>query len=365
MNDCILEGRNVQVLYEGRLALAVAEIGVHRGETLAVIGPNGAGKSTLLRILGLLERPASGQILLDSQLVAKDADLLALRRRFASVFQDPLLIEGTVERNVGLGLQLRRMAQSAASERIRLWMQRFGIEGLASRQASSLSGGEAQRVSLARAFAIEPDILLLDEPFAALDPLTREMLLRDLHRILRESGVTCVFVTHDRDEAQRLGDRVAVVMDGRLQQVGTPEEVFGRPISESVARFVGVDNLLAGQVTADHEGLLAVDVGSFSVRASGRIPVGSPVIVCLRPEDLVLQSGVETDARDGALNHLPGRVTGLFLTGSQYRVEVDCGHPLVALVTKHCVQALWLAPLSEVLVDFKPSAAHLIVKQES
>lgn len=365
MSDCILQGRNLQVLYEGRLALAVSEIGIRRGETFAVIGPNGAGKSTLLRILGLLEPPAAGQIMLDSRLVGKGSDLLALRRRFASVFQAPFLIEGTVERNVGLGLRLRRVAPSEVRERTRRWMERLGIEGLASRQASSLSGGEAQRVSLARAFAIEPDILLLDEPFAALDPPTREGLLRDLQRVLRESRVTSVFVTHDRAEAQRLGDRVAVVMNSRVQQVGTPEEVFGRPNSEPVARFVGVDNLLAGRVTADRDDLLTIDTGSFCVRAPGQIPVGSSVVVCLRPEDLVLGSARETDSRDNSLNRLPGRITGLFLTGSQYRAEVDCGHPLVALVAKHSVQALRLAALSEVSVSFKASAAHVIVPQES
>lgn len=360
MSDYILEGRNLEVRYEGRLALAVPEIGIRRGETLAVIGPNGAGKSTLLRVLGLLQRPVAGQILLDSRIVEMSSDLLAPRRRFASVFQDPLLIEGTVERNVGLGLQLRRMARSEVKERTGRWMQRLGIKALASRQASSLSGGEAQRVSLARAFAIEPDILLLDEPFSALDPLTREGLVRDLLRVLRESRVTSVFVTHDRDEAQRFGDRVAVVMDNRLQQVGTPEEVFSHPISESVARFVGVDNLLVGRVTADDAGMLTIDTGSLSVQAPGKMPIGSAVVVCLRPEDLVLQSSPETNSCDGVINHLSGRVTGFFLTGSQYRVEVDCGHLLVALVTKHSVQSLRLAPSCEVFVSFKAPAIHLI-----
>ena len=174
MSDPIVEARGLQVSYDGRRVLDVPEIAVHPGETLAMIGPNGAGKSTLLRVLGLLESPSRGELFLSGRPVDRNSNLLTLRRRFASVFQEPLLIDGTVERNVGLGLQLRRMPQTEIGERTRRWMHRLGIEALASRQTRDLSGGEAQRVSLARAFAIEPDILLLDEPFAALDPLTRD-----------------------------------------------------------------------------------------------------------------------------------------------------------------------------------------------
>lgn len=244
-------------------------------------------------------------------------------------------------------------------------MRRLGIAHLASRHARTLSGGEAQRVSLARAFALEPDILLLDEPFAALDPQTRDGLLRELQQALRESPVTTIFVTHDREEALRLGDRIAVVMDGRLQQIAAPEEAFGRPISEHVARFVGVENLLTGCVGAEHDGLLTIDTGSALVRAPGRLPVGTSVLVCLRPEDLALRPALGAEPHDSVLNHLGGRVTDLVLIGSQYRVELECGHPMVALVTKHSVQALGLVPSSEVVVSFKASAAHVIVRQHA
>ncbi len=362
IHDSILVGREIRVLYDGRPVVDVPTIEVRRGETLAIIGPNGAGKSTLLRVLGLLERPQDGQIYLGGHLVNGTSNLLALRRRFASVFQDALLIDATVEQNVALGLQLRRMPRSDIEERTRRWMHRLGIEALASRQARTLSGGEAQRVSLARAFAIEPDILLLDEPFAALDPPTREHLFRDFQRLLRDSRITTIFVTHARKEAMRLGDRVAVMIQGRCEQVGAPNEVFSRPVCEPVARFVGIENLFDGRVTEQQDGLLTVDMQGIRIRACGQVPAGASVLVCLRPEDIVLQPGHTAEVPDHGANCLAGRITDVLPTGMHDRVELDCGPKLVALVRKHAMQELRLAESADVRISFKPSAAHLIVR---
>lgn len=360
MSDLFLEGRDLVVRYDGRTILAVDRIGVRRGECLAIIGPNGAGKSTLLRVLGLLERPASGEVRMDGAMVDWRVSLLASRRRFASAFQEPLLLDATVERNVGLALELRRLPGREVRRRGARWMERFGIAHLARRQARTLSGGEAQRASLARAFAIEPDALLLDEPFSALDPPTREGILQDFQRIMRESPVTTLLVTHDRDEALCLGSRVAVMLDGRLPQVGSSPEVFGRPVSEAVARFVGVENLLPGRITADVGGLLTVDTGQMRLRVPGRAPVGASVLVCLRPEDVVLRPGTDEGPRDSTLNHLSGRIAELFVLGSQVRVRVDCVHPMVVMVTGQSVRDLGLAPGVPVTASFKASAAHLI-----
>jgi molybdopterin-binding protein len=364
VSDAILEAHGVRVRYGPRTVLEVDQLVVRRGETLALIGPNGAGKSTLLRILGLLERPAGGEVRLDGQPVEWGQDLLPARRRFASVFQEPLLVDASVERNVGLGLALRGVRRDQARERTTRWMARLGITHLAGRQARTLSGGEAQRTSLARAFAIGPDVLLLDEPFSALDPPTREDLLRDLLRILRETTVTTVFVTHDRNEALRLGDRVGVMLEGRLAQLGTPEVVFGRPASPEVARFVGLENLLPGRVAGADDGLLTVDTGALRVRVPGQLPVGRPVLVCVRPEDVVLRPGAAAPVRDSALNHFSGRVAELVPVGTQVRVLVESGHPLIALVTRHSVQELPLALGSAVTVSFKASAVHLIEREE-
>jgi tungstate transport system ATP-binding protein len=360
VSDAILEARDIRVQYGPRSVLEVEELAVRRRETLALIGPNGAGKSTLLRVLGLLERPARGEVWLDGQPVAWGRDLLAARRRFASVFQEPLLTDTTVEQNVALGLGLRHMPREAIRERAAHWMDRLGIRGLGGRQARTLSGGEAQRTSLARAFAIEPDVLLLDEPFSALDPPTREDLLRDLQRILRERAVTTVFVTHDRAEALRLGDRVGVMLEGRLAQLDRPEVVFGQPATSAIARFVGVENLLPGRIATADDGLLTVETGRLRIRVPGHALVGRRVLVCVRPEDVVLRPGALGATRDSALNHFAGRIAELVPVGTQIRVFAECGDPVIALVTRHSVQELGLVPGSPVTVSFKASAVHLI-----
>ncbi|MBI2539185.1 MAG: ABC transporter ATP-binding protein [Deltaproteobacteria bacterium] len=237
MAEALLALREILVRYGGSTVLQVAALSVRPGEVLAIIGPNGAGKSTLLRVMGLLEQPTEGRVYFRGREI-EPKDSLAVRRRMASVFQEPLLLNASVYENAALGLKLRGLSQREAERRVRPWLERLGIVHLAGRRARSLSGGEAQRTSLARAFALDPELLLLDEPFSALDPPTREELLLDLETILRETGITTVFVTHDRNEAFMLGDRVAVLIGGELLQVGAANDVFAQPVNQEVARFV-------------------------------------------------------------------------------------------------------------------------------
>jgi tungstate transport system ATP-binding protein len=361
MSAPILEGRDLRVEYEGRSILTVPRVEIAEGEVLAVIGPNGAGKSTLLRVLGLLEAPRAGTVLYRGQPVRSGGrEGLAVRRRFASVFQEPLLCDTTVRTNAALGLRLRGRPSGEAAPEVQAWLERLGIAPLADRLARTLSGGEAQRTSLARAFAVKPEVLLLDEPFSALDPPTRAELLTLLQSLLREEGCTTLFVTHDRDEALRLGDRIAVVAEGEILQIGAPAEVFGRPASEAVARFVGVETILPGRVAADRDGLLAVEVDGAEIQALGNAPVGAEVLVCLRPEDLTLRGLEGAARRDSARNHLMGLVEAVIPLGAQVRVEVDCGARLVALVTKQSLEELGLRPGGAVEVSFKATAVHLI-----
>lgn len=223
----------------------------------------------------------------------------------------------------------------------------------------TLSGGEAQRASLARAFATEPEVLLLDEPFAALDPPTRDALLDDLSGVLAAEGTSAVFVTHDREEALRLGDRVAVLLDGRLAQVGPAPTVFGAPADEAVARLVGVANLLDGRVTGEDGGLVEVRVPGGAVTAVGAFHPGERVLVALRPEDITLElDGAPRGS--SARNCLPGTVRDLRPVGALIRVGLDCGVPLTAVVTRAGAEALGLAPSVRVLAAFKAAAVHLI-----
>jgi tungstate transport system ATP-binding protein len=351
----LLEARKVRVVREGCEILSIGHLGVERGEILAVIGPNGAGKSTLILALGLLTE-FEGQVALDD---APVDNRLAARRRMAVVFQDPLLLNTNVLANVEAGLRMRGVGGHERRARSLAWLAKFEVAALAGRQARTLSGGEAQRVALARAFALEPEVLLLDEPFAALDAPTQEALMADLENVLGESNVGTVFVTHDRDEAMRLGDRVAVLIGGRLRQLGTPAEVFSAPVDEEVAGFVGVETVAEGTVVASAgDELVHVDCQGVEVVANGEFAGGSKVLVCLRPEDVTLLEGELP--RSSARNHLSGRVTKVTGAGRLIRVELDCGFPLVSLITRLSAQELDIREGHELIAIFKSSAVHLI-----
>jgi tungstate transport system ATP-binding protein len=340
----------------------VPHLDVLGGEVLVVIGPNGAGKSVLLETLALLQRPTQGRVLFEGQPV--DGRELALRRRMAVVFQDPLLLRRSVADNVAIGLRLRGVPRSARREKAAHWMGRFGIDHLARRSAVTISGGEAQRTNLARAFALEPEVLLLDEPFSALDQPTREELLDDLADALRDTGVTTVFVTHDRSEALRLGDRVAVMMGGSIRQVGTAAEVFAAPVDEEVAAFVGVENIVRGRLQSLADGLATIDVGGVSVQAvAPSLDSGGEVLVCLRPEDVILEpAGLDSHPTSGR-NHLRGTVRRITTIGGQVRVVLGCGFTLVALITKRSLEDLGLEVGDEVVASFKATAVHVIPRR--
>lgn len=223
----ILVGRDIRVFREGREILVVPEIVVREGEVLAVIGPNGAGKTTLLSVLACLEFPNQGRVFFRGVEVSRK-NALGIRRRMAVVFQEPLLLDGTVLDNVELGLRLRGVRAGARPRAMR-WLSLFGLEGKAAQSVHTLSGGEAQRTALARAFVLEPEVLFLDEPFSSVDAIARRELIRDFRNIVKETGVTTVLVTHDFREVQHLATRVLVLNQGRIEVEGTPEDISNHP----------------------------------------------------------------------------------------------------------------------------------------
>lgn len=233
----MIQIRDLVIQRKGRQVLRIDLLDIGRGETLSVVGPNGAGKSTLLLALARLVRPVRGEIRFDGKTLSHWNEL-AYRRKISFVFQAPLLMDMTVQRNISLGLKFRGMPKAETQARVEKWMKQLGIESLSRRRAGQLSGGEAQRVSLARAFVLEPELLLLDEPFAALDPPTRTKLLQDLSALLSEHQRTAVFVTHNLSEAALLGHRIAVIVGGILRQVGTVPQIKARPADESVEVFL-------------------------------------------------------------------------------------------------------------------------------
>ncbi len=233
----MIQIRGLLVQHKKRDVLRVESLDIQSGETLTVVGPNGAGKSTLLLTLARLLKPSQGDILYEGKSL-NQWDELEYRRRISFVFQSPLLMDMTVEQNVALGLKFRGTPKEETRERTWKWMKQLGVESLAKRRAGQLSGGEAQRVSLARAFVLEPELLLLDEPFAALDPPTHAKLLEDLSTILKQDHRTAVFVTHNLGEAARVSHRIAVIVGGVLRQVGTSKQIKSRPADETVAAFL-------------------------------------------------------------------------------------------------------------------------------
>ena len=351
--------RDVRVRHGTVEVLAVDALHAFAGEVLGVIGPNGAGKSTLLRVIGLLEAPTEGDVRVHERPV-DPSHALAERRRMATVFQQPALADMTAAANVELGLRFRGVPREERAARAHRWLERLGIGALGDRSARTLSGGEAQRVALARALVLGPEVLLLDEPFAALDQPTRIALIADLGAILRADRVTTVLVTHDRGEAQALADRVAVMLGGRVRQLDETARVFNAPVSEDVARFVGVETIVTGQVVGREAGVTLIEVAGRKLEVSAAAAPGERVRLCIRPEDVTLTHPTERMALSSARNHLTGAIVSLTPTSAHVRVVVDTGFPLVAAVTSRSVEDLGLAPGAPVIAVFKASAVHLL-----
>ena len=355
----ILEARDLRVIRAGREVVRMSGLGINEGETLAVLGPNGAGKTTLLLALAAL-LPAAGEIRFRGTRVA---DPLAFRRRIAVVFQRPLLLDRSVRENAELGLALRGVADRARRDRTSDALARLGIAHLAERPALGLSGGEAQRVSIARAIAVEPEILFLDEPFAALDAPSRESLIADLARVLRARRVTTVLVTHDRDEALSLADRIAVLLDGRVRQLDAAERVFASPADPEVAAFVGVENVLPAQVESLSADLTTLRVAGHLIEVTAEPPAGEDFpLLCVRPDDVVISRDASTTS---ARNSFPGTIVRLEPIGRRVRIVLDCGFPLIANVTVRSARDLRLADGDTVTASFKATLPHLLARHRA
>jgi iron(III) transport system ATP-binding protein len=288
-------------------AVDCADLAVERGEFLALLGPSGCGKTTLLRLIAGFEVPDGGDVTVDGRVVAGGAWVPPERRRVGMVFQDYALFPHlTVTENVAYGLP-RRERPRRVVEVLRL----VGLTGQASRYPHELSGGQQQRVALARALAPEPAVVLLDEPWSNIDSVQREEMRNEVASILRSTGVTVLLVTHEREEAFSLADRVALMRAGKIVQVATPEDVYYSPATRWAARFIGGANLLAGRV---RDGCVETSLGAFPAPSAN----GSPdVEVLVRPELLELRP----DADGG------GEVVGREFRGHDvfYRVRLDDG----------------------------------------
>jgi molybdopterin-binding protein len=349
-----LSASSVRVQRGGRLVAAVDALDVARGENLVLLGPNGAGKTSLLLALAML-LPAEGELRFGGRTAT---DRVAQRRRMAVVLQRPLLLDRSVLANVSLGLALRGVPRRERDLRAQAWLERFGVAHLAARQARTLSGGEAQRVSLARAFVLEPEILFLDEPFSALDAPTRQSVLADSMRILAETDTAAIVVTHDRDEAIGIADRVAVMLDGAIRQIGRPDEVFGAPADPDVAAFLGVETILSAAVLEVTDDGTRLRVGEQEITVTATPPDGERFpLVLIAPGEVILS---REEAATSARNQFRGRVLRVEPIGRVTRVVLDCGFPLIAHVTRSSVRDLDLRPGTEIIASFKATAPQLL-----
>lgn len=337
----------------GEFTLSDVSLEVPAGGYALLIGPTGSGKTTLLETVAGHQRPSKGRVWLHGEEITTRAPE---RRGVGFVYQDHLLFPHlSVGENIAYGLQ-----DAGRGARVTELAEALGIGPLLGRGVARLSGGERQRVALARALAPRPRVLLLDEPFAALDPSTRAALRRSLLTLQRTERVTILQVSHDFDEALRLGDLVAVLADGKVLQQGSPEEVFRRPNSAFVAQFTGAGNVLAGEVSqvgpteSDGRYLGRFTAGSFALDVVADRT--GPCHAVIRPEDLL----VSRDPLPAARNHLRATIERVERLGPVTYIYCDAGRPLVATVTSMGAESMALAPGMTVSVTIKATAVLLV-----
>lgn len=281
----------VSKLYGETVAVKELTLEVAPGEFLFLLGPSGAGKTTVLRMIGGYEKPTSGSIILGSQDITR---LPVHQRDIGMVFQSYALFPHmTVAQNVAFGLKMRHLPKAEISSRVSEALELVELDGLEKRYPRQLSGGQQQRVALARAVVYRPGLLLLDEPLANLDRRLRDTMRVELKRLQRRIGITAIMVTHDQEESLSMADRIALMHQGQLEQVGAPVEIYSRPSSPFVAAFIGEMNVLRGEVLAIEGELCRVRTGTleFSVPTEEKTQVGKEITVCLRAERLKLGVG--------------------------------------------------------------------------
>jgi putrescine transport system ATP-binding protein len=339
----------------GPAAVDGVSLGIERGEFCVLLGPSGCGKTTLLRLVAGLEAPDRGRVVIDG---ADMADVPPYRRPVNIMFQSYALFPHmNVARNVGFGLRQERLARDVVAGRVAAMLGLVNMTDFAARRPDQLSGGEKQRVALARALVKEPKLLLLDEPLTALDRKLREETRFEVKRIHQRVGITFLMVTHDQEEAMSMATRIAVMRDGRIEQMGAPEAVYERPANRFVAGFLGAINLFEGTVVGAENGLLwvATEAGALAVKHDP-LTLGRAVAVAVRPEKLLLAA-----PQAAGRNLLKGKLHSAAFRGevSSYEVELADGR-LLRLTLPNRQSGAGLAPGVEICLSFAPDAARVL-----
>jgi len=337
----------------GNFQLKNINLSVNKGEYFILLGPSGAGKTVFIECIAGLHKIDSGKIIIDGTDVT---NLPPEKRNIGLVFQEYALFPHmSVRENIEYGLKAKKIPKERRDQLIRETAKILRIENILDRSPKNLSGGEKQRVALARALVIEPKVLLLDEPLSALDAPMRRELREELRRIHREICVTTIHVTHDQIEAYSLSDRVGVIFNGKLFEVGPPEDVFRRPKNEDVAKFLGFENIFKGSVKEYRNGLSEIDINGVIIEVAGHYK--GEVTVAVRPEDITIYSSrIESSAR----NKFLGKIIDYIDLGALVKLKIDIGIPISALITKKSFLDLNLQRERQVHIAFKASSVHII-----
>lgn len=340
-------------------ALDSVDLSVQRGELLTILGPSGSGKTTLLRVVAGFAEPDGGRILLQERDITY---LPPAKRDIGMVFQNYALFPHmNVAENVAFPLQMRKVAKDEIQKRVAWALGIVELNGYEQRLPRQLSGGQQQRVAFARAVVFDPRILLLDEPFGALDRKLREQIQLEVRRLQQKLSLTSLFVTHDQEEALILSDRIAVMNAGRIEQLGTPHEIYERPANRFVADFIGISNLFSGRVEAVERGVAGVRTadGKLILSGSSSVPAsGADATVLVRPERVSILA-----AGDEAPNRFSGSVVEIVYLGQSEKLRVDIGGETDVLVHRQTRQGETTFEVgSPIDIGWRPADTHLIIE---
>lgn len=344
--DVIIRLENVSKAFDGETVLDGIDLTIHDKEFVTLLGPSGCGKTTTLRIIGGFETPDSGNVLFDGVSVV---NVPPYKRPVNTVFQRYALFPHlNVYENIAFGLRIKKAKEAEISEKVKQMLKLVNLSGFEKRHVSTLSGGQQQRVAIARALINQPEVLLLDEPLGALDLKLRKDMQTELKNIQQKTGITFIHVTHDQEEALSMSDTVVVMANGRVQQVGSPTDIYNEPVNAFVADFIGESNILDGIMLEDYKAKFSGNI--FNCLDSG-FEKGEKVDIVVRPEDV--------DVVPSDKGMLSGKVSSVTFKGVHYEIIVDIDN------FKWMIQSTdYVAPDSIIGINIDPDAIHVMKKSE-
>ena len=344
--DVLIRLNGISKAFDGETVLDNMDLEIHDKEFVTLLGPSGCGKTTTLRIIGGFESPDAGDVFFDGKRIN---DLPPYKRQVNTVFQRYALFPHlNVYDNVAFGLRLSHLPKEEIEKRVKEMLEMTGLRGFEARKPNTLSGGQQQRVAIARALVNQPRVLLLDEPLGALDLKLRKDMQNELKRIQHATGITFIYVTHDQEEALSMSDTVVVMSRGKIQQIGTPTDIYNEPVNAFVADFIGESNILDGVMLADRKAKFA---GQTFVCVDGGFEKNEPVDIVIRPEDVdvvLVEKGM-----------LSGKVSSVTFKGDYYEIIVDIRGFKWMIETSD-----YVAPDETIGLSIDPDAIHVMKKSE-